>query len=153
MKGQSSMAAIAIAIVLLVFLMVFMFTMAFPSVDQNLRGEYRKLFSTNALLSVLNTETECGKFSDMLKAQYFGGGKCGDGAFASRIEGYMDGILMLSGHTDYDWLMEATPKSFSGTTTSWGDETVTDTNGYWGSTTILTWGGAQLEVKLYIRTR
>ena len=154
MKAQASMMAILIAMVLLIFIVIFMLTTSFNDEDfQSSRAEYRNLFASNLLLSLLNTDTECGKFSDMLKADYFGGGRCTDG-FTDRIDDYMTMVLNETGYTNYRWLIEAEPKDFiGGVTKTWGDETVKDSLGFWSPPpTILTWSGSPLEVKLYIRS-
>ena len=159
MKGQTSMAAIVIAIVLLVFLAFFLFTTTEPAGNAEAKLEYRNLFATNMLLSILNTQTpDCGSFSDMLKAEYFGGGRCGDEAFGERIGIYVKDILLLSGHTDYDWLIVASPNNFVGNKISWGKEELVDENGRaclgcWTAETKLTWGGIMLAVKLYMKTK
>jgi hypothetical protein len=154
MNGQSSMAAIVMAVVLIVFLAVFMLTTSEPASTAEAKLEYRKLFATNTLLSILNTETEdCGTMGDMLKASYFGGGKCESTAFDERIEGYMDYVLLSSGHTDYDWLIEAAPKDFEGEESQWGNPAVTEKKGYWDARTMLTWGGSVLDVKIYMKTK
>jgi len=153
MKGQTSMIAIVIGVVLVIFLMLFILITTLPSGSSTARAEYRQLFATNMLLSVLNTETDCGSFSDMIKASYFGGGKCAGTEFGERIVKYMPDLLYLSGHTDYAWQIVATPKNFVDHEESWGDDTVTETRGYWTALTHRTWGGSILEVKIYMRTK
>jgi hypothetical protein len=159
MKGQTSMAVVVIAIVMLVFLAIFLLTMTEPSGNADAKAEYRKLYATNMLLSLLNTQTsDCGSFSDMLKGSYFGGGKCDDEVFGNRIGTYIPEILYLSGHTDYDWFIVASPKNFEGTEQSWGNAELRDDDGYacngcWGVSTMLTWGGSMLDVKIYMKTK
>lgn len=150
MKGQASMIAIVIAMVLIVFIMVFMMANTFSGQEtETLKTEFRDLYANNLFLSLLVTETECGTFSDMLKAEYFEGRTC----FSEKLETYMKGTLNATGNTNYAWLIEAEPKDFVGTIKQWGNPSVTETRGYWDATTILSWSGKQLEVKLYIRTK
>ncbi len=156
MKGQTSMMAIVIIIILMVFLMIFLATSTTDEGNMQVMEEYRNLFASNMLLSILNTDTSCGTFSDMLKAEYFGSGKCGDTAFTDHIDEYVDHILLTTGHTDYDWMIEAEPKDFNGITREWGhggEDGVKSHIDRRNSLTILTWGGRMLEVRLYLRTK
>lgn len=159
MKGQTSMAVIVIAIVMLVFLAIFLLTATEPSGNIDARDEYRKLYATNMLLSVLNTDTpDCGSFSDMLKAEYFGGGKCDNTQFGERVAPMVNELLFLSGHTDYEWQIVASPKNFDKDEQSWGTAELRDDDGYacngcWGVNTMLIWGGSVLEVKIYMKTK
>jgi hypothetical protein len=156
MKGQSSMAVIVIAVVLIVFLAMFMLTTTDTSGNADAKLEYKKLFATNTLLSILNTQTpDCGSMSDMLKAAYFGGGKCADTEFSERIEGYVDFLLLASGHTDYDWQIVASSNSFEGNDMSWGKDGLEDkenARGRWDARTMLTSGGI-IDVKIYMKTK
>ncbi len=152
-KGQTSMIAIVIAIVMLIFIMLFLFTNALSAPGtQSLRGEYRKLYVTNLLLSLLNTDTECGTLSDMIKSMYFGGKVCSDDDLEWKIHSHISSALASTGNTDYRWLLETTPKNFMSSTMQWGESTVISEPGYWDSRTVLSSGSSQLEVKLYIRT-
>jgi hypothetical protein len=155
MKGQTSMIAIVIAIVMVAFIALFMFTSTLTTQSsQSTRNEYRSLFATNLLLSMLNMETDCGPFSDFLENALEGvGGDCGKEEFERRFPRYVDAVLNATGHTDYDWYFEVTPKDFVSTTYRLGNPAVTDTRGFWDATSIMTWGGNPLEVKLYIRTK
>jgi hypothetical protein len=158
MKGQSSMAVIVIAVVLIVFLAMFLLTTTDTSGNADAKLEYKKLFATNTLLSILNTETpDCGSMSDMLKAaSNFGGGKCADTEFGERIEGYVDFLLLSSGHTDYDWQIVASPNNFDGTEYTWGKDGLKDkenARGRWDARTMLTSGGSIIDVKIYMKTK
>jgi uncharacterized membrane protein len=150
MKGQTSMVAIVIGIVMVIVILIFLVTSTVPTRNIELRDEYRNLYAANMLLSILNTDTDCGSFSDLLKAEYFAGGTCDDDEFTQRIDGVAEWLLLATGHPEYEWLIEVSPKGF-GATRTWGDEKVTEKLGYWSATTLLTWGGNHLEVKLYIR--
>jgi hypothetical protein len=155
MKGQTSMAVIVIAIVLLVFLTIFLLTTTEPAGNAEAKLEYRNLFATNMLLSILNTETaDCGSLSDMLKTEYLGGGTCGD-EFGVRIEKYVEFLLIASGHTDYEWLIEVSQKNLDGTTMQWGNPVAKEKGKErpWDASTIIMTGGVQLEVKLYMKTK
>jgi hypothetical protein len=157
MKGQSSMAVIVIAVVLIVFLAMFMLTTTDTSGNAESKLEYKKLFATNTLLSILNTQTsDCGSMSDMLKASYFGGGKCANTEFDERIEGYVDFLLIASGHTDYDWQIVVSPYSFTGDDMSWGKDGLNleeNKRGRWDARTMLTWGGSIIDVKIYMKNK
>jgi hypothetical protein len=150
MKGQTSMVAMVIAMVLVVFIIIFLMTGTFTDQEStNLKMEQRDLFTNNLLLSLLVTETSDGLMSDLLKDEYFASRE----NFGRRAETLITNVLNATGHTDYDWLIEAEPKDFVGVVKQWGNPAVTGTPGYWDARTILTWGGNQLEVKLYIRTK
>ncbi len=151
MKGQTSMVAVVIAVVMVIFIMIFIL-MDVLSPDQesiSLKTEYRDLYTNNLLLSMLETDTDDGKMSDLLKKSYFGSGT----GFDERIDEYMLFVLNATGHTDYDWLLEVNPNNFQMAFRSWGNTLVTASPGYWDARTILTSGGNQIEVKLYIRTK
>jgi hypothetical protein len=154
MKAQSSMIAIVISVLMLVFLFIFLLSAPTVSqVSQSLNTEYRNLFAHNALLSILAMDTECGVFSDVLKGAYFGGGKCDSEAFVnSRLPSSMDGILNATGHTDYAWLLEATPDNFDGVVLSLGDPSVKGSRESWDARTFVSWEGYRLEVLLYFKT-
>ncbi|MFH0956262.1 MAG: hypothetical protein V1813_00205 [Candidatus Aenigmatarchaeota archaeon] len=155
MKGQTSMAVIVIAMVMLVFLAIFILTTSEPAGNAVAKAEYRKLYATNMLLSILNTETvDCGSFSDMLKAAHYGGGKCDWEEFGKRIGVYVPEILLLSGHPEYDWQIVSSPKDSDGDEMSWGNEKLKDEpRGRWDATTMLTLGGTMLDVKIYMKTK
>jgi hypothetical protein len=150
MKGQTSMVAIVIAMVLVMFIIIFLMTGALSDQESTvIKMDHRDLYANSLLLSLLATETSDGLFSDMLKDAYFGSQE----NFGEKAPVFINYVLNATGHTDYDWLIEAEPKDFVGTTKQWGNSEVTDTPGYWDARTILTRGGNQLEVKLYIRTK
>jgi len=150
MKGQTSIMAMVIAMVLVVFIIIFMLSSAFSGQeDQTLKTEFRDMYTNNLLLSLLATDTDCGRFSDMLKSEYFEGRTC----FSEKVGAYMKGVLNATGNTNYAWMIEAEPKDFEGSTKTWGDESVTEKPGYWDARTILSYSGRQLEIKLYIRTK
>jgi hypothetical protein len=152
MKGQTSMIAIVIAVVMVMFIVIFTLTSTLSSETSDaITGEYRKTYATNLIISLLNTKTECGTFSDMLEAAYFGGGECGSGEFEKRLPVYMEYILNATGHTEYRWLIEVEPRGFVHTARQWGDSSVTSSPGYWDGTTIIPRGQSQLDIKLYIR--
>jgi len=154
-KGQTSMIAIAIAVVMLVLIMIFMLSSALSSqAGQSTRSEYRNLFAHNALISVLRTDTECGILSDVLKGGYFGGGRCDSRKFVeSRIPAYMGLLLNATGHTDYEWFLEASPMNFRGEVLAIGSAAVKEAAERWDARTIVTWEGYQLEVKLYFKIK
>jgi len=155
MRGQSSMVAIVIAILMIVFIMVFLFSSLLGSqAGQTLKSEYRNLYAHNMLLSLLRTDTQCGVMSDVLKGAYFGGGKCDSTQFiADRLPSYISSVLNATGHTDYDWFMEASPKNFQGTALAFGNPVVKESLDRWDARTMITWEGYQLEVKIYVRTK
>ncbi len=150
MKGQTSMLAIVIAMILILFIVIFMLTGMFSDDETaNMKTQQRDLYANNLLLSLLSTDTSEGTFSDMLKDEYFGGGT----AFGEMAPVFIKATLNATGNTDYDWLIEAEPKDFVGVVKQWGNPAVTEKPGYWDARTVVTWGGNQLEVKLYIRTK
>jgi hypothetical protein len=155
MKGQSSMIAIVLAILMLVFIMIFLLAAGLGSqTSQSLRSEYRNLHAHNMLLSLLRTDTECGTYSDVLKGAYFGGGKCDSMQFMTdRLPGRIMAMLNGTGHTDYDWFLEASPKNFQGSVLSFGNPVVKESMDKWDARTFLTWEGYQLEVIIYVRTK
>ena len=65
----------------------------------------------------------------------------------------MDAALLLTGYTNYDWMLEVTSKGPGGITKVWGStqEDITETPGYLDATTMITRSGSPLDVKLYIR--
>lgn len=148
------MIAITIAILILVLITVFLLSAALSSQSgQEFKGEYRNLYAHNMLLSMLRTETDCGSFSDVLKAAYFGGGKCDSDEFMeSRLPVLMASLLNATGHTEYEWFLEASPENFQGSELSYGKEDVKQSLERWDARTMITWEGYRLEVKLYIRT-
>jgi hypothetical protein len=149
------MIAIAIAIVMLIFIAIFLLSSSLGSqTSQTLKAEYRNLYAHNALLSVLRTETECGTMSDVMKAAYFGGGKCDSRKFLdSRMPGFMQDMLNATGHTDFDWFIEASPQNFEGVSLSLGNPAVKDAKEKWDARTLINWEGYQLEAKLYLMTK
>jgi hypothetical protein len=155
MKGQTSMIAIVIAIVMLVFIMLFMFTSLLGAqAGQSVRSEYRNLYAHSILLSLLRTDTECGTYSEVLKGAYFGGGKCDSLDFlAARLPARIAAILNGTGHTDYEWFLEASPKNFRGNMMAFGNPVVKESMDRWDARTVITWEGYQLEVKIYIRVK
>lgn len=150
MKGQTSMVAMVIAMVLVLFIMIFLMTGTFTDQESTtLKMEHRDLYANSLLLSLLATETSDGIMSDLLKDEYFASQE----RFGQKAATFITNVLNATGHTDYDWLIEAEPKDFVGVVKQWGNPGVTESPGYWDARTILTWGGNQLEVKLYIRTK
>ncbi|UCD02990.1 MAG: hypothetical protein JSV63_04385 [Candidatus Aenigmatarchaeota archaeon] len=151
MKGQTSIAAIVIAVILVIFLMIFLFaTTISQQIGSDYRDEYRNLYVTNMLLSLLNTDTECEKFSDMVKDRYFGGAICTEEEIVYKLGSHINDTLKATGNTNYRWLLEVEPKFQGSFITQWGDSSVTDEDGYWDARTFLSSGPYRLEVKLYI---
>jgi hypothetical protein len=155
MRGQASMIAIVIAILMLVFIMIFMLFSTLGSPESlAMRSEYRNLFAHNMLLSLLRTDTECGSFSDVMKGAYFGGGKCDSLPFlADRLPGRVSAILNGTGHTEYDWFLEASPKGFQGSVLAFGNPGVKEAMDRFDARTMITWEGYQLEVKIYVTVK
>jgi len=155
MIGQSSMIAIIIAILMIVFIMIFMLSPLLGSQSGTaLRSEYRNLYAHNMLLSLLRTDTKCGSFSDVMKGAYFGGGKCDSLPFlADQLPGHISAMLNGTGHTDYDWYLEASPKNFQGTMLAFGNPDVEKAMDKWDARTMITWEGYQLEVKIYVKVK
>jgi hypothetical protein len=154
MNGQTTMVAVVIAVVMLMFLAVFMLTSFISSYGGGTTdSEYRDLFATNTLLSLLGTQTDCGSFADMLEASYFGSGRCDDDEFEKRLPDYMKYVLNETGHTDYRWMLEISPSGVSSSARVYpeGGEDITAKLGYWDSNTMLSRGGNHIEVKLYMR--
>ena len=155
MRGQSSMIAIVIAILMMVFIMIFMLSSLMGSqASLSLRSEYRNLYAHNMLLSLLRTDTKCGSLSDVMKGAYFGGGKCDSLPFLSdQLPSHISAMLNGTGHTDYDWFLEASPKNFQGSVLSFGNPDVKEAMDRWDARTMITWEGYQLEVKIYVRVK
>ncbi|MBN1896303.1 MAG: hypothetical protein JW789_01065 [Candidatus Aenigmarchaeota archaeon] len=154
MKGQTSMVAILISIVLLVFIMFFLFSTALSETPgEDTKAEYRNLYVTNMLISLLNTDTECGTVGDIVKAFYFGGYDCSQDESNKKIGELVNRTLLATGNPDYVWLLETRPENFISSERQWGDSRVTDEPGFWDATTFLSSGGNRIEVKLYIQTK
>lgn len=151
MKGQTSILAIAIAVIMVMFMMIFIFTTTITrQLSGDLDAEYRNLYVTNLLLSVLNTETNCGSFADMIKTSYFGGRICTDEVIREKLDFHISEVLSATGNTNYEWLLETEPDG--GTSIfQWGNPGVRDEPGYWDARTVLSSRGSRIVVKLYIR--
>lgn len=154
MNGQASMMAIMMAVVIVIILFMFLLTNALTPKESsiNTKTEFRDLFATNLLLSLLNTDVGCGTMEDLVKAEFFVD-DCPGVTLEDKLDYYMDAVLLATGQTNYDWKFEVKPKNFGGSAKSWGNDEVTSELGYWNSLTFLSWMGKQLEVKLYIRNK
>ncbi len=152
MKGQTSIVAIVIAVVIVMFIMIFMFTTTVTQqLSDDLDAEYRNLYVTNLLLSLLNTETDCGTFADMIKTYYFGERLCTDEEFNEMLNFHIFEVLNATGNTNYEWLLETEPETGTGVL-QWGNPDVTASHGYWDARTVLSSQGFRIQVKLYIRS-
>lgn len=155
MLGQTSMVAIMMGILMLMFIMIFLVLIPLDNQPiQNIRSEYRNLYAHSLLLSLLRLDTDCGQLSDVIKGAYFGGGRCDSTQFLlDRMPSYVTGILFETGHPDYDWYLECSPKDFQGGVLAFGNPGVKESNVKWDARTMITWEGYQLEVIIYMKTK
>lgn len=155
MRGQTTMVAIAFGIIMMVALLMFLLASTLQTMPgESLKLEYGRLYANNLLLSLERTDTDCGPFAGVLKAAYFGGGKCDiDGFVAKSLPDHVDGVLNATGHTEFEWYLEASPINFQGEDLAFGNPSAKEPGDRHDSRTTITWEGYRLELKIYVKTK